>query len=120
MSPKSEANFRWHNYSNDLDPCPRPFVGNVAYGKPAFQSGAFDYLTADLAVDGRLWEEGTAWHGNHYCAHPDIRDGSPGQWTLDLEGNYQLYNITVYNREDGGGEISALENFNCHIIIRLG
>ncbi len=93
------------------------FVGNVAYGKPAVQPRAHYNLTANLAVDGRLWEESTPFLGNQYCAHPDIMDGSPAQWTVDLEGNYQLYNITIYNREDDGGEVSALKYFNHHICL---
>ncbi len=44
------------------------------------------------------------------CPHPYTLDGSPAQWTVDLEGNYQLYNITIYNREDSSGKLPVYQS----------
>ncbi len=81
-------------------PC-RNIPGNVAYGKTAWQTGAYGDLIADKAVDGRLHDG-----SNYYCAHPFKQDGTQAQWTVDLQDNYQLYNITLYNTRDLGGRIA--------------
>ncbi len=88
-----------------MDRCRKINVsGNIAYGKPAVQTGFWTEggkdLTADLAVDGRLYEG-----SNNYCAHPYTLDGTPAQWTVDLQNNYQLYNVTIYNSGNPGGTI---------------
>ncbi len=50
-------------------------------------------------MDGLLDSDGP---NNQFCAHPL---GPPGgaQWTVDLRGHYQIYNITIFNREDDAG-----------------
>ena len=77
----------------------RRIPGNVAYGKPAVQTGAWGGLTADRAVDGLLYSDDV---GNQHCAHPNT-DSGPAVWTVDLQGTYKLYNVTIYNTMNSGG-----------------
>ncbi len=64
------------------------------------QTGALGGLTAERAVDGRLFSDDVYDVGNQNCAHPDTNNG-PAQWVVDLQASYQLYNVTIYNTEHG-------------------
>ncbi len=85
----------------------RNVPGNVAYGKPAEQTGVWYGLKADRAVDGRLWDQqASGSYGNDHCAGPYTANiNYPVQWTIDLQYNHQLYNVTIYNTRDENGRI---------------
>ncbi|XP_046336934.2 uncharacterized protein LOC124118734 [Haliotis rufescens] len=62
---------------------------NLALNKPASQSSTYKINNADMAVDGDI----------NTCSHTaDYK--STAIWSVDLQGYYEIHNITIYNRED--------------------
>ena len=76
-------------------------LGNVAYGKPSYQSGTYGELHAKNGVDGYL---GTG--GDDHCAHPNHPNGEKAWFYVDLEKMHQIYNVTVFNTFNGGGKVT--------------
>ena len=80
---------------------------NIALNKPANQTGTWQDLTADKAVDG-LKDSNTNGIADYYkqvCAHPDTGDSNvPAEWWVYLGDTYSINTVTVYNTYDNGGE----------------
>ncbi len=78
---------------------------NVAHRKPATQSGSNSGTsTADKAVNGNSNSDISL--GN--CAHPDTTStsaspedlGGPAWWRVDLEREYDVYEVVIHNRNN--------------------
>ena len=89
---------------------------NVARGKPAFSSSNYGpmYLPSFI-VDG-VTINPTSTSGFYSTAGTDV---GPGAWVMvDLQGNFSVSNITVWNRSDCcqtralGATMVALDAFN--------
>ncbi|KAK2157478.1 hypothetical protein LSH36_190g00050 [Paralvinella palmiformis] len=80
---------------------------NLALGKPANQTGMYDNLSADRAVDGGY---GSDNGGQYYCAHPYNKDYKPAEWWVDLQDTYLVDNVIIYNTYNSGGYF-RLTNF---------
>ena len=89
---------------------------NVALNKPATQIGDYDEdWTADKAVDGD--PDGDIDH-NH-CAHPAGDSGEFAWWMVNLEKQHAIYNVTIYRRDDGSGELHGLQSLNHFCLLYL-
>ena len=73
---------------------------NIAYLKPATQSGVWQNYVAKRAVDGYTNQD--VDYG--YCAHPSGQSGQGSWWTVDLSNNdptitFVIQNVTIYFRD---------------------
>ena len=66
---------------------------NIALNKPSNQTGTFNDMTADKAVDGNL----------DTCAHPNADYFVPSSWMIDLEASYRVTRFTIFNTKDFAG-----------------
>ena len=71
-------------------------VKNVAFGKPANQTGTWEDDTADRAVDGNT--DGFLDHMS--CAHLFAPLGGEVKWMVDLESMHVVLSVTLYNRDN--------------------
>ena len=69
-------------------------IRNVAFGKPANQTGTWEDDTADRAVDGNT--DGNLDHMS--CAHLFAPLDGEVKWTVDLESMHVVLSVTLYNR----------------------
>ena len=77
---------------------------NIALNKPAYQTGQWEGLSADKAVDGLLDIRSV---GNYYesvCAHPLAQRGGVALWWVDLQATYMISNVIIYNTYNSGGK----------------
>ncbi len=72
----------------------------MAYNKSAEQTGVWGGLVAERAVDGNT----DISLDHESCAHPDDNSVSQAWWRVDLEDLHRIYNVTIYNTDDLGGE----------------
>lgn len=70
----------------------------MAFQKEAFQSGEWDGLSPDRAVDGQLSSD-----SDEYCAHPQNERNEPAWFFVDLGGLHRIINVTVFNTYNTGG-----------------
>lgn len=77
------------------------------YGKPTNQTGVFNGLTSEKAVDGTLYNDK---YQDKYCAHPYNGNGDPAEWWIDLGELYTLLTVKIYNTGTPG-DFERLENF---------
>ncbi|XP_064617220.1 multiple epidermal growth factor-like domains protein 11 [Liolophura sinensis] len=73
-------------------------IGNVALGKPTYQSSNFSRHTSELAVDGTLGHS----YSDTPCTHTR-QTPSPASWRVTLGAVYWINNFTIYNRKENLG-----------------
>ena len=67
------------------------------------QVGTYFNMDASKAVDRHKGQQDQ----QRYCAHPDSKDkvnNMAAWWTVDLGTVYRVFNVTIYNTWDIGGE----------------
>ena len=91
------------------------FSENIPLNKPVIQTGTWQDLTADKAVDG-LKDNNTNGIRDDYkqfCAHPDTGDSKvPAEWWVYLGDTYSINTVIVYNTYDIGGKYYAFNILN--------
>lgn len=84
---------------------------NVALGKNAAQSGTWDELVPDLAVDGQLGLRDGTNEGR--CAHPFNEAGQAAWLYVDLGGLFRIFTVTVHNTYNIGGKLINMQWLQC-------
>ncbi len=72
----------------------------MAYNKPAEQTGVWQGLVAERAVDG----DPIPYQQAGSCAHPYDRNISQAWWRVDLGYLHRIYSVTIYNTNDEFGQ----------------
>ena len=68
------------------------FSGNLARGKDASQTGVWDNMFANRAVDGDLGPE------REHCSHQVAATANDGAWwQVDLGDDYVIVEVTIVN-----------------------
>ena len=80
---------------------------NIALGKRAYQSSTIHGARASRAVDGTT---NGLWHNNSVSSTQ--KENRPW-WEVDLEAEYEITSIVIYNRTDGHTE--RLNHMNVYI-----